>query len=77
MSTRPIGVRVRPAVPDDAEETERIRVAGRRSAHRGILPDPPLDALAPRTARHAERIRDPRGTGDAMALLDGRSAERR
>ncbi|GAA1097488.1 GNAT family N-acetyltransferase [Nocardiopsis composta] len=74
MSTRSFGVRIRPAVPEDAEEIERIRIAGWRTAYRGILPDAVLDSLVPRAARHAERIRDPRGTGDAVALLDGRPA---
>jgi ribosomal protein S18 acetylase RimI-like enzyme len=36
---------IRAAVPDDAEEVERLRVAGWQTAYRGILPDEFLDRM--------------------------------
>jgi ribosomal protein S18 acetylase RimI-like enzyme len=36
---------IRPAVPDDADEVERLRVAGWQTAYRGILPDDYLDSM--------------------------------
>jgi ribosomal protein S18 acetylase RimI-like enzyme len=36
---------IRAAVPDDAEEVERLRVAGWQVAYRGILPDDYLDRM--------------------------------
>jgi len=36
---------IRAAVPDDAEEVERLRVAGWQAAYRGILPDDYLNRM--------------------------------
>jgi ribosomal protein S18 acetylase RimI-like enzyme len=36
---------IRPAVPEDADEVERLRVAGWQTAYRGILPDDYLDSM--------------------------------
>ncbi|MGH9065668.1 MAG: GNAT family N-acetyltransferase [Acidimicrobiales bacterium] len=57
-----MAVHLRPAVPGDAEPIEQVRVAGWRTAYRGIVSDAFLDAMAgdvERRRRHlTERVED-------------------
>ncbi|MGP8000737.1 MAG: N-acetyltransferase family protein [Streptosporangiaceae bacterium] len=70
------GPSIRAAVPDDAEEVERLRVAGWQTAYRGILPDGYLDRLrvdGERRRRHmTERAASARPAGvESVATAAG------
>ena len=63
---------IRVSVPDDAEAVERLRIAGWRTAYRGILPDEYLDSLLVDVARrrqHMEKL--PSDVVDEVAVTDG------
>jgi ribosomal protein S18 acetylase RimI-like enzyme len=47
---------IRAAVPDDAEEVERLRVAGWQTAYRGILPDDYLNRMRVDGERRRRRM---------------------
>ncbi|MDA2805021.1 GNAT family N-acetyltransferase [Nocardiopsis suaedae] len=66
-------VTVRHARSGDAAPIEEIRVAGWRSAYRGLMPDEVLDGLAPDHGRRTAQLDDPLGT-DLVADVDGRVA---
>src|SRR6516162_11135159 len=66
------GMTIRVSVPDDAEAVERLRIAGWRTAYRGILPDEYLDSLLVDVARrrqHMEKL--PPDVVDEVAVTDG------
>jgi ribosomal protein S18 acetylase RimI-like enzyme len=67
------GTTIRPAVPEDAEAIERLRVAGWQTAYRGIISDAYLDSLlvdVPRRRRQLEALPD--GFRSNVAIAGGR-----
>jgi hypothetical protein len=48
---------IRPAVAGDAEAVERLRVAGWKTAYRGIIPDAFLDSMPVDVERRRARTR--------------------
>ena len=50
---------IRPAVPGDAEQVERLRVAGWQAAYRGLLPDGYLDGMQVDAGRRRARMSGP------------------
>jgi ribosomal protein S18 acetylase RimI-like enzyme len=55
------GTTIRPAVPEDAEAVERLRIAGWQTAYRGIIPDAYLDSLrvnVPRRRQYLQALPD-------------------
>jgi ribosomal protein S18 acetylase RimI-like enzyme len=62
---------IRPAVAGDAEAVERLRVAGWKTAYRGIIPDAFLDSLPADVERRRARTRQRReGALDSVAVRD-------
>ena len=66
------GIAIRPSVPEDAEAVEGLRIAGWRTAYRGIIPDDFLDGLPADAARRRRHITElPAQTTDSVATEDG------
>lgn len=66
-------MRIREAVPADAEAIAAVRVAGWRYAYAGVMPQTYLDAMSEGedAARHRERLSAPRaGARDLVAVDD-------
>jgi len=62
---------IRVSVPDDAEAVERLRIAGWRTAYRGILPDEYLDGLPVDVARRRQHMETlPPDVVDEVAVAD-------
>jgi ribosomal protein S18 acetylase RimI-like enzyme len=66
------GITIRASVPEDAGAVERLRIAGWRTAYRGIIPDDYLDGLLLDVARRRRHLTElPAGSSDSVAVADG------
>jgi len=70
-----VAFHLRPAVPDDAESIERVRVAGWRAAYRGIVADAFLDTMTGDVEQHrrylTENMQGVQGVIEMVAVDDG------
>jgi len=70
-----VAFHLRPAVPDDAESIERVRVAGWRAAYRGIVADAFLDTMTgdveQRRRYLTENMQGVQGVIEMVAVDDG------
>ncbi len=68
-----MGFELRLATPDDAEGIERVRVAGWKTAYRGVISGAFLDALVVDTRRRRRALTDGNATRTQLVAVDDRS----